>query len=250
VAPPHELRVARGVVTVLRFNAQLNRDAIEVEGRGTRIKVDAGDSSIILEPLIDLGPTERLMLSVPFADGQRAVFVLVSHASEVDTRIDVVRRAQTAEACRAELAETEARCSKISPARFARAGWLTDRGVVAQRIHDCFGDTRMAGLVCDEGMAYRAEEWALVVLKIRNESKEHPWAPREVTLRGVKSGVLLMIRAVEVEPARIAPGEVGRVFVEIEPPRTDETFVLELGERARNFKVPNVDFSSRKENKR
>jgi hypothetical protein len=81
--PPHEVRVARGVFTVLSFKSQLRRDAIEAEGRGTRVQVDAGDTFVILEPLIDLGATERLMLSVPFDDGQRAVFVLVPRPTSI-----------------------------------------------------------------------------------------------------------------------------------------------------------------------
>jgi hypothetical protein len=50
--PPHGIHVAKGVATLLRFKSQINRDAVAMNGRDTRITVDAGDSSI-LEPLSD-----------------------------------------------------------------------------------------------------------------------------------------------------------------------------------------------------
>jgi uncharacterized protein (TIGR02268 family) len=247
--PPREIRVARGVFTVLSFKSQLRRDAIEAEGRGTRIQVDAGDTFVILEPLIDLGATERLMLSVPFDDGQRAVFVLVPHGSEVDTRIDVVRREQTVQSCQAELAEAQARCAKISPTRFVSAGWLTLDGVVAQALLKCGVGHPAAGVECQSGTSYRAQNWALVAVQIHNTSNEHPWRPREVSLKGMRSGVRLTVRAVEMEPARLAPGARGRVFVELDPPHAAEPFVLELGDGGHTLKIPEVNFSARKEDK-
>jgi uncharacterized protein (TIGR02268 family) len=240
-APP-EIRVTKGVSTVLRFKSQISRDSIAVDGRGTRITVDAGDSSIFLEPLIEFGPAERLVLSVPFADGQQAVFVLVSAPSDVDTRIDVIRREQTVESCQSELTEVQARCSKMSPVHFARAGWLTPKGVISRRIIKCNGRTWMDGLVCGAGIAYRAETWVLVEVMIRNKSNEHPWVPHGVTIKGMKSGVPVTVRAVEMEPAQIAPGDMGHVFVEIEPPHAGEPFVLELRDTARSLKVPEVSF--------
>src|SRR5688572_29188797 len=81
--PPHEIHAAKGVATVLLFKSQINEGTVEVDK--TRVKIiDAGEWSIIFEPVIELGSDERLVLSVPFADGQRAVFVLVSSPSEVD----------------------------------------------------------------------------------------------------------------------------------------------------------------------
>jgi uncharacterized protein (TIGR02268 family) len=245
---PHEIRVARGIATLLRFKSQLNRNAVEVDGRGTRITVDAGDSSIILEPLIDLGSTERLVLRVPFADGKapaQAAFVLVSSPSEVDTRIDVVRHEQTVESCQAELAEAQARCSELSPARFARAGWLTRQGVTARRIIKCNGATQMDGLVCDAGTAYRAETWALLDVKIRNESNDQPWTPSEVILKDMKSGVQVAVRAVEMDAAQIGPGEAGYIFVEVDPASHGGPFALELRDSAGpGITVPFVDLNA------
>ena len=248
--PVPEIHVAKGVATLLRSKSQINRDAVEVDGRDTRITVDVGDSSIILEPLIDLGAAERLVLRVAFTDGQRAVFVLVSSPTEVDTRIDVIRREQTIESCQAELTEAQARCSKISPSRFGRTGWLTPTGVIARAIMRCFGTARTAnGLVCENGTAYRAERWVLVDMKIKNESNEHPWVPREAFLKGMRSGAVLS-GAVEMDGAQIAPSEVGHVFVEVEPPSNDEPFVLELRDAAgRGITIPKLNVSAQESEK-
>lgn len=242
--PPHEIHVAKGVVTVLLFKSRISGSAVEVDRARVTI-VDAGDRSIILEPVIDLESAERLVLSVPFADGQRAIFVLVSSPTEVDTRIDITRREQTVESCQADLAEAQARCSKIHPALFARAGLLTPKGVIAHAIKQCGGIARTANeLVCTEGAAYRAERWALLDVEIRSEFNQ-PWVPREATLKGMKSGVSVTVRAVEMEPAQIGPGEVRRVFVETDPPAHGEPFVLELSDAAgRGITIPGVDLSA------
>lgn len=242
--PPYEIHAAKGVATVLLFKSQINGGTVEVDR--TRVKIiDAGEWSIIFEPVIELGRDERLVLSVPFADGQRAVFVLVSHASEVDTRIDVARREQTVESCQADLAEAQARCSMLSPARIARAGLLTPKGVIAREIMRCSGATRTAGgLVCESGTAYRAEAWALVDVMISNESNEHPWVPSEVTIKGMKSGVSVK-GTVEIDAAQIASGEARHVFVEVDPSATREPFTLELRDSAgRGIAIPLVDLSA------
>jgi hypothetical protein len=81
-------------------------------------------------------------------------------------------------------------------------------------------------------------------MMISYESNEHPWGPGEVTIKGMKSGVLLKVRAVEVAPARFSPGEVGHVFVEVEPPtNASEQFVLELRDAERGITIPEVDLS-------
>lgn len=242
--PPHEIRAAKGVSTVLIFKSRINGGTVEVDR--TRVKIiEAGEWAIIFEPMIELGSDERLVLNVPFADGQRAVFVLVAHASEVDSRIDVLRREQTVEACQAELAESQARCAKISPIRFARDGWLTRQGVIALKINRCSGTTRMAGLVCQKGTAYRAETWALVDVVIINKSNDQPWVPSEAAIKSITSGVQVAVRAVEMDAAQLGPGERGHVFVEVDPPTSArEQFTLELRDAAGiGITIPEVDLS-------
>jgi uncharacterized protein (TIGR02268 family) len=225
------------VATVLVFKSRINGAAVEVDRTRVRI-LDAGEWSLMFEPLVEPGPEEHLLLSVPFADGNaaaRAVFVLASSPSEVDTRLDVVWLKPTVEACLAELAEAQARCSKSNPIRFVRDGWLKKQGVMARKLVDCGrGRAALRGLRCGEGTAYRAETWVLVeVTLINDEPGRPPWAPREVTLKRVATGAPLKVRAVELEAARIPPGAKGRVFVEAEPPMGEEAvFTLEVRDAA------------------
>ena len=83
-----------------------------------------------------------------------------------------------------------------------------------------------------------------------NEPGQPPWVPREVTLKGVSTGVLLKVRAVEVETGQLPPGAMGRVLVEAEPPTSEAVFLLEVKDAAgRGFTIPKVNLSS-KESKR
>jgi uncharacterized protein (TIGR02268 family) len=249
---PHEVRAAKGVATLLLFKSQINGEAVEVDT--TRVKIlDAGKWSILFELLVEPGLEERLLLSVPFADGKapsRAVFVLVSSPSEVDTRLEVVRREPTVEECQAELAKAQARCAKSSPIRFAREGGLTPKGVSALNIEKCrSGGAAVRGLVCAQGTVYRAEHWVLLDVRIVNKPGQPPWGPREVTLKSMNSEESLTVRSVELETAVLAPGAMGRVLVEVAPPKQtmgEEEFVLEVRDAAgRGLTMPEVKLSPR-----
>lgn len=239
--PPHEIHAAKGVATVLLFKSQIDGGTVEVDK--TRVKIiDAGEWSIIFEPVIELGRDERLVLSVPFADGQRAVFLLVSHATEVDTRIDVTRHEQTVESCRAELAAAQARCAKISPMTIVRSGLVDGYGVQVRAIITAGGHVSAGGLSFNRGKSYCAGNWVLVAVGIRNDGA--PWILREAVLRSAKTGERVVVRSIEMEHEQVASGETGFVFVETEAPlkSAGSDFVLELSDTAsgRSLSVPNV----------
>ena len=104
----------------------------------------------------------------------------------------------------------------------------------------------MNGLVCARFISYRAETWALLHVAIKNQLDQQPWGPSEVTIRGMKSGVPLTVRAVEMDAAQTAPGKTGSVFVEVDPPSNGELLVLELKNAAgRSITIGDVDFSER-----
>ena len=244
--PRSEIHVAKGVATLLRFKPQINRDAVEVDGRGTRITVDAGDSSIILEPLIDLGPTERLALRVPFADGQQAVFSLASHASEVDTRVDVIRREPPATVCQALTAP----CAAVTPTDAVTSGLIDERGVQTGAVPG-FSDT-VSGFESQDGVFYRAGNWVLVEVEIIPPPGYPAWRPTRATLTS-KTGTA-PVRALMVAPSKQYPGKGVRVFVEtdVPSPRAGPEFVLQLhgGDEAPSFSIPTVNLPLAKEDKR
>lgn len=242
--PPHEIRVAKGIATVIFLDAPISRDAVEVDGRGTRVKVDAGDSSVILEPLIDLGPTERLVLRAPFADGKapaQAVFVLVAAPSEVDTRIDVVRRDRTGESCQAEVTK--------GPLEFARAGYLDSRGIKTTRFNSYRDE--LSDFESAPGFSHLGKGWLLIDVAIVNRSGQ-PWVPQDATLMS-KAGRQVKVRAMTASPGTIPPGDRGRVLVETEvpPESAGREFVLKLGGKdGRSFSVPTVLVPPQQEGKR
>jgi uncharacterized protein (TIGR02268 family) len=219
--PPHEIRAAKGVATVLIFKSQINGNAVEVDR--TRVKIlDAGEWSIIFELVLDLGLDERLVLGVPFADGQRAVFVLVSSPSEVDTRIDVVRREQTVEACHAEV------CAGMrGPEDFLLLGYMDGRGVPTAQIRAARDSTH--GIESERGVAYRGNGWLMFQIRIRNTRGPRAWVPTEATLTG-KTGEQLRGRVVLEEQGEPAPGAPVRVLVVTEepPPSAGLAFTLEV----------------------
>jgi len=244
--PPPEIHVAKGVATLLRFKSQLNRDAVDVDGRSSRITVDVGDGSIILEPLSDLGVAERLVVSAPFADGQRAVFVLVSSPSEVDTRVDVIRREPPDIACQAPAAP----CAAVSPADAVTSGLLDKQGVQTGVVPS-FNDAA-SGFQSREGVSYRAGNWVLVDMEIIPPPRHPAWRPTGATLKG-KTGAV-RVRAVKVEPGMVFPGEGVRVFVEtdVPSPSAGHEFVLRLdgGDDAPSFSIPSVTLPPALEGKR
>jgi hypothetical protein len=234
--PPHEIRVAKGVVTLLLFKDRINQEAVEVDTQRVRI-LASGDGSLVFEPLVEPGAGGALVLSVPFADGDvpaRAAFMLVSSPTEVDTRVEVVRREPTA--------EPPARCANLSPARFARDGWLTKEGVRARKAKQC---ARAKGAPeCGLATVYRAQAWVLLDVSLTGQSGQPPWTPREVTLKGMQSGAPVELRSVELVPAKLQPGAKGRLFVEAVPPTSEEEFILEVRDgEGRGFTIERLDLS-------
>ncbi|KFE59513.1 hypothetical protein DB31_6105 [Hyalangium minutum] len=240
--PPHEIRIAQGVTTVFRFQSPLNRESVEVDGRGTRITVDAGDRSLILEPLLKLASTERLALRVPFADGKapaHAVFVLVPASSEVDTRIDVVRLEPPEATCQTDLLALRAQCHARGPLEFARAGYLDETGVKTTSFE--FYRDEVGGFESARGVSHLGPGWLLLDVRIINESS-HPWLPQEATMTS-DEGRQVTVRTMTAIPEEILPGQDGRILVETEaPPKgTGGKYVLELrGKDGRSFSIPAV----------
>ncbi|MDC0707481.1 DUF2381 family protein [Stigmatella sp. ncwal1] len=248
--PPHEIRVAKGVITVLRTDTPIKRDAIEVDGRGTRITVDVGDSSIILEPLLELGSAERLVLRVPFADGHapaQAVFVLMPSPSDVDTRIDVVRRVLPDPACQAPAAP----CAAVTSADAVTSGLIDDSGVQTGAVPS-FIDTA-SGFESQEGVFYRAWNWVLVEVEVIPPSGHPSWRPTRAMVTS-KTGSAVPVRAMKAEPSQRSPGRGVRVFVEMDVPAPTAglEFVLQLhgGADAPSLSIPTVKLPPAKEDKR
>jgi uncharacterized protein (TIGR02268 family) len=224
-----EIRVAAHEATFLHFDAPIERAAVEVEGRPVRFKwVEVADSLIGLEPSVDLGAEEKLLVRVRYKDGASPATVtlaLVTRPSVVDKEVSVVRRARSREALEARVAELEseqaalqARCEQGALANLAFSGLVEPhikivpfKGVILP------GDR--GGLSPDQGEGYRATRWAMVALRVRNLPGQAPWSPSTVRLTS-EAGLRVQVRSVHMEKPRLLPGEDARMVVVVDAPGT------------------------------
>jgi uncharacterized protein (TIGR02268 family) len=235
--PVPEVRVASGNLTTLVFNAPLDRDTLELDR--TRFKLaDTGERILNLEPATELGSGERLVVKVRFKDRAlpaQAVFALVSHAAEMDGRVEVDRRANTPEALLAALAQKEAELEELKarhagsgPANLVLSGWLTRRMRPRVLIVEASAaDT--SGLEVDACEGYEGGFSALVAIQLRNLSGQAPWVQGEARLAS-KSGAPVKVLSVQMKAKELAPGEEGLVVLETKTPPwfIEETFTVEL----------------------
>lgn len=243
-----ELRVAPGVATVLLFDAPLERGGMELEGRARFRFVEVGERTLLLEPSVELGQGERLILRVRYSDGAspaQGAFALVSTASEVDSRVEVFRRRDSIELLQVELAEVRsqlaskdaalnalhARCAASGPAGLVIAGLLDIDGVRGHRVKRVDATNRAGGLALEDGLALHAASWSVVSILVRNDGPE-PWTATTARLSSLSSGERVDVVAVRTKGSAIAPGESGLVVIETKAPpeRAGEIFRLEVGE--------------------
>ncbi|MFY0572812.1 DUF2381 family protein [Archangium lansingense] len=248
--PALEARVAAGVATYLRFDAPIDRAAVEVEGRATRFRVvDPGERTITLEPTVEPGPGEKLVVRVRYKDGASpagATLLLVSHPTLVDKEVEVVRRPRTLEAMEAALAEKDAELAALralsGPAGFVFSGRLTLAGVKARPLEHV-SDSTQSGLKVAGGEGYRAGLWALVAVRVRNLPGQQPWKPAEARLT-LADGTPVKVRSVDMNKAQLSSGEEGFVAVETEAPfwKVDDVLRLELLDKSgsRHLSIPKV----------
>ena len=147
--------LAPGVVTMIRLDARLIPESVQVEGRARFAVVEVGEQSVTLSPAVALGPGERLALRVTYREGSPAsvVFLLTGQPGTVDGLVNVSRPQQTFEACRVELSATRERCeaqakelealkarpAALSPAVVALAGFVNDKGMRGEGFENaCF----------------------------------------------------------------------------------------------------------------
>jgi uncharacterized protein (TIGR02268 family) len=244
-----EVRVSTGITTYLRFDAPLDKAAVEVEGRPIRFAwMEVADSLIALEPSVDLGAEEKLVVRVRYRDGAspaRATFVLVTRPGVVDKEVAVVRRPRTIEALEAALAEAQAELLALKsqygvsgPAKLIFSGQLNLDGVQAQRIESA-RTVQQAGLKVGGVEGYRAGVWTLAVVRVRNLSGQQPWKLGSVSL-SLKNGTPVKVRSLSMDKAQLASGEEGLVAVETEAPfwTVDDDLRLELVDPSGSRRLP------------
>jgi uncharacterized protein (TIGR02268 family) len=247
--PVPEVRVAAGVATYFRFGTPIDKASVELEGWPARFRwMDKGESLVAVEPSVDLGTGEKLVVRMRYKDGASpagATFALVSHPTLVDKEVEVVRRPRTVEALEAALAEKEAELAALKaqygadgPAGLVFAGRIDWRGVRAERIEKV-PTAIQGGLKVEEGMGYRAGSWALAVVRVRNLPGQKPWEPGSARLTRA-DGTPVKVLSVDMDKAQLAPGEEGLVAVEPESPywKVGQVFRLELLDKGGSRHLP------------
>ncbi|CAM4513292.1 DUF2381 domain-containing protein [Corallococcus exiguus] len=223
-------------MTLLFFPAPIQKKTLTFDESRIRV-LDAGERSVIVQPIANLEDGERQELGVFFADGRapsRATFVLVTDPAEVDSRIDV-QRPDTA-------CPPSAQAPVPKPEDFVLLGYVNKQGITtsiiknkADAVHD---------LTMEFSVAFRGEGWILVDVLILNRPGHSAWTPREATFSG-RVGAPLRARLVAVKQGAIPPGENGRVLAVVEVPETkaDLVFTVEVrGDGGRLLTIPDVRF--------
>ncbi|CAM4398476.1 DUF2381 domain-containing protein [Myxococcus xanthus] len=231
------VRVAHGTPTLFLFPAPINRKTLTFDESRIRV-LDAGERSVIVQPVVDFSEGERYEVGVFFADGRapaRAAFSLVTDPAEVDIQINVQRPQLAGAACPVD----EPRAPQ--PEDFVLLGLVDKEGVSATPVKD-YNDAGR-GFFVQSAIAYRGKGWALIDARVINFAGQLPWLPRVAMLTG-RVGLPLRARIVMVDTTAIQPGEERQVLVVADLPQlpASPVFTLELVGDGRTLKIPNVRF--------
>ncbi|MBN9683576.1 MULTISPECIES: DUF2381 family protein [unclassified Corallococcus] len=233
------VHVAGDTPTLFLFTSPIQKKTLTFDESRLRV-LDAGERSVIVQPVADLREGERQEIGVFFADGQartRAAFVLVTDPAEVDSRIDVQRPEPPNTAC-----QPMPQAPAPKPEDFVLLGYVDKGGVTTSSIQ--VKSEFVQGLALESLYAFRGAGWILTDMWILNRSSQSAWSPQEATFLG-RVGVPLRARLVTENPGPIPPGEGRRVLAVVEVPETeaDLVFTLEVrGEGGRRLTIPGVRF--------
>jgi len=227
--PVPELYALHGVTTVIYFDADIDRASLQVDL--ARIKLlDVGPRSILLAPVMELSPGERLGLRVRYADGaspEEAQLALVSRPPTVDTLVTVLRRQDSLAACQAELARTRADCGEAGEGVWEVVDRLAGAGVTVQGL---WGEGQGEMTVREDGgYTYRLATGLLLTFQAEPPAGQGAWAPRSATVTCLKTRAEVKVRTVAVRSQGDAPGVVQvAIAAELPPPTAGPRFILEL----------------------
>lgn len=231
------VRVAHDTPTLFLFPAPINRKTLTFDE--TRIRVlDAGERSVIVQPVADLPDGERYEIGVYFADGRapaRAAFTLVTDPAEVDYRIDVTRPEQS-RSC------PDAPPREPKPEDLVLLGLVDKEGITVTPIKSHEVPSR--GFAVTAASAYRGKAWVLVDMRVDNSAGQRPWFPREAVLTG-RAGLPLRARIVIDGNDAIQPDSGGRrvlVVADVGQLSVNPVFTLEVMGDGRTLVLPNVRF--------
>lgn len=257
--------ISPGQATTLSFDTDFVHESLTVERQEKFTKVDAGQSTVKLIPSEKLVPGERLKLTVRFKDDAApagAALVLVVHAVQATTHVEVHRAKRTVESCQRELKEKETalqqcradnerlRDERSSPGGLIglrASGVMDGNGVTARGISQNITQAATNAFTVSSVTAFRSAMRVAVEVFLVVPEGMPAWKPASAALtlqgkRGVElNGVMLWA------PEPIVPGpRGGSVFVESEATAdvAAGTFTLKLWDAsgARSVSIRDITF--------
>jgi uncharacterized protein (TIGR02268 family) len=228
--PVPVVRVAPKVRTYIALDAPIDPDSVKLEGEGTRVRLVARtDTLIAVEGLTELDKGGAVLVAT-YADGkapQVLTLALVSDPSQVDNEVQVIRRPESVEAMKAELAATRARCEAQSAelaalkARCEASGMdgLALSGVLNPSLKTLKLESPKwsPGLAVLDAWANKTDGWMVAGALVTNEGPQ-PWVPGKARLTSTEPGGGVRVLPVRMKGAQLAPGETGLVAMGIEEP--------------------------------
>jgi uncharacterized protein (TIGR02268 family) len=231
-----EVRAAAGYLTALEFDSPLDCEALSVEGRESRFALlECNTRTLVLKPAVELASGERLLVTVGFSDGQppaRAVLALVTHPTEVDGQVQVIRQVLSNEALRARLEATIAQCEAGGLARVVLSGAVDEQGITVERLSGRLHWNGLEQAPFSTPRAYRSWKLLLVVVHLYLPTGSAPWSPGEARLLDA-AGAVVGRMPVWMDAAQLEPGQTRVIAVEVERSSADtgKFFSLEVREK-------------------
>lgn len=216
--------VAGRVASVLRFEQSCDPSRTKLlgwEGRFEPLLV--GGRSVVLVPLHDLAPEDRLMLLVTLTDGTELPFTVKTQDGLVDQQVNVFPDRKGAEAVLASLYDSLARERKLQAEneRFRKEENSVDHAFATLLANGSVKQTPFVQdhkwLLNDQGVemvvrVFWGKEKAAVVFHITNQNKDQAWSFKEARLSTASSGESRPF-ALRANRDVIGPGESGVVAV-------------------------------------
>jgi uncharacterized protein (TIGR02268 family) len=219
--PVPVVRVGWGLMTVIRFDTNLDRASVQWDRAGFT-DVEVGDRAIFLSPTEQLAPGQQWRLRARYLDGARPQWVelgILVDPESVDTQLTVTRLRQPEADCPEVRAQPCEPCTGVDA---AAALWaFADRagryGVQAEPLRMRSDTAGLRGA----GRAYRTGAGLLLVADVRNKADSMPWTPKRATVMREERQEALSVRTLAVEKGALAPGSQGRFVVDVEFPVTE-----------------------------
>jgi uncharacterized protein (TIGR02268 family) len=207
VGAPPKACISANLVTVLSFDADIDRDQVEVQGSERFESFEVAGRMIVLKPKSNLMPGERFLLTVPFLDGAApvsATFLLIAHPALATRQIDVFRHPRPVEAyqqeaqeARAEVAQLKDRLKQLENQATTKGGLAAllangivgEDGIKAKILRDLQGRHGDA-LDVRKCLSLRAVESGRVALSLElSQPQPQEWSIKEIFLADDHGGV-------------------------------------------------------------